>query len=256
MEKDYLMDLPAIISLRDGFAFAAHIESAAKEAGREVVPEFYKFPVFYYSNHLSIIGGGPVYVQQNHLDKLDFELEVAIVIGKQGKNIKAKNADEYIAGFTIMNDFSARTIQWEEMRLKLGPAKGKDFATALGPKLVPLAHLESKRILTTNGSHWDLPMFAYLNGKKISAGNLKDMYFTFAEIIERCSYGTTLYPGEAIGSGTVGSGCLRELNYHWREQAKSKNEDFDDVWLKPGDTIELEVEGLGRLKNEIILQKE
>ena len=140
------------------------------------------------------------------------------------------------------------------MKLKLGPAKGKDFATALGPDIVPLNNLDTYQIDTPKGPVWNLPMRAYLNGKKISSGNLKDMHFTFGEIIERCSYGTTLYPGEVIGSGTVGTGCLRELNYIWREEAKLKNTDFEDIWLNPDDVIVLEVEGLGKLENKIVLR--
>ena len=246
-------DLSRIVSLRDAFAFADHVESSAREVGREVLPEFYQFPVFYYSNHLSVVEAGDVIVQKEHLNKLDFELEVAIVIGKEGKNIKAVNAGQYIAGLTIMNDFSARAMQWQEMKLKLGPAKGKDFATALGPKITSLKDLENYKKDTKKGPVWDMPMYAYLNGKKISSGNLSDMYFTFGEIIERCSYGTTLYPGEVIGSGTVGTGCLRELNFIWREEAKAKGENIEDIWLKPDDVIELEVCGLGKLKNKIVL---
>ncbi len=179
------------------------------------------------------------------MNKLDFELEVAVIIGKKGKNIPANKAHEYIAGLTIMNDFSARTLQWEEMRVKLGPAKGKDFATSLGPELITLTEIQDRCILTDKDCHWDLSMEAYLNNEKVSSGNLQDMHFTFGEIIERCSYGVELNPGEAIGSGTVGTGCLREFNDH--------KKDADERWLKPGDIIELKVEKLGSLKNEIIL---
>ncbi len=242
--------LPEIRSLRDAFAFREHVESSAKEGGREVVAQFYQYPVFYYANHLNLSGPGDIEVYSEHLEKLDFELEVAIVIGKEGKNIPANRADEHIAGFTIMNDFSARHIQWDEMKVKLGPHKGKDFATALGPHLTPLSDLNEFRQDTEKGSQWHMKMQAFVNDELISQGNLGDMYFTFAQIIERASFGTTLYPGECIGSGTVGSGCFREYNYSQR----LKNPEHKDRWLKPGDVIRLNVEGLGELENKIILK--
>lgn len=242
--------LPEIKSLRDAFAFKAHVESSAKEGGRQVVSEYYKYPVFYYANHLNISGPGPIYVYKEHLDKLDFELEVAIIIGKKGLDIKASEADQYISGFTIMNDFSARQIQWNEMKVKLGPHKGKDFATSLGPEFIKKESLEQFRSKTSKGSHWNLKMEAFLNEVKICSGNLNEMTFTFGEIIERASHATTIFPGEYIGSGTVGGGCLREYNYFQRK----KNPDHKDIWLKPGDQIRLVVEGMGELVNNIVLK--
>lgn len=244
--------LPEIRSLRDAFAFREHVESSAKEGNREVVSQFYQYPVFYYGNHLNLFGSGDIEVYPEHLEKLDFELEVAIIIGKEGKNIPAEKADNYILGFTIMNDFSARHIQWDEMKVKLGPHKGKDFATALGPHLTPIADLESFRKKTKQGSQWNLSMQAYINNELISQGNLGDMYFSFAQIIERASFGTTLYSGECIGSGTVGSGCFREYNY---TQSLS-NPNHQDRWLQPNDEIVLKVEGIGELRNKIILKEE
>lgn len=239
--------LPQIVSLRDAFAFREHVESSAEEVGREVVPQYYRYPVYYYGNHLNIYGPGSVPVGKPFLKQLDFELEVAVLIGKKGRNIPVSEADNYIQGFTIMNDFSARSIQWDEMKVKLGPHKGKDFATALGPHLVPMSELERYRKKTGYGSQWNLKMEAYLNGERVSEGNLGDMYFTFAQIIERASLGTTLFPNECIGSGTVGTGCLREYNYFQRK----KNPEHQDVWLKPGDEVQLVVEGLGELTNVI-----
>jgi len=252
---EYLAPLPYPTSCRDGYAFRQHVETARRNRGVEMIPEFDKFPVFYFTNHNSIIGEGDVIVEEDHLQKLDFELEAAIVIGKKGKNINVKEADNYIAGYMIMNDFSARQLQMEEMKLNLGPAKGKDFATAIGPWLVTPDELDEHKIETPSGNKYNLRMTAYHNGNLISNGNMKDMNWTFAEIIERASYGVELLPGDIIGSGTVGTGCYLELNGTWALEAKEKGEEFLPIWLKDGDIIELEITGLGRLKNKIVKSK-
>jgi fumarylacetoacetate (FAA) hydrolase len=139
----------------------------------------------------------------------------------------------------------------DEMKLNLGPAKGKDFATSIGPWLVTVEELEHFKIATQFGNKYDLKMIARHNGKQISEGNLKDMNWTFAELIERASYGVTLYPGDVIGSGTVGTGCYLELNGTWSIEAKEKGQSFTPVWIKERDDFELEIEGLGVLKNKI-----
>lgn len=246
-----LAPVPKPTSCRDAYAFRQHVETARRNRGVDMIPEFDQFPVFYFTNHNSIIGPGELVVEQDHLQKLDFELEAAIVIGKKGRNIPVEEADSYIAGLTIMNDFSARQLQMEEMKLNLGPAKGKDFATAIGPWLVSLDELASRKIETPDGLRFDLAMTAKHNGKLISKGNLKDMTFTFAEIIERASYGVDLYPGDVIGSGTVGTGCYLELNGTRALEAKQKGDTYQAVWLQPGDTIELEIEALGSLTHTI-----
>jgi fumarylacetoacetate (FAA) hydrolase len=150
-----------------------------------------------------------------------------------------------------MNDLSARVLQMEEMKLNLGPAKGKDFATSIGPWLVTPDELDQYKISTEFGNKYDLRMTAKHNGKLISDGNMKDMNWTFAEIIERASYGVRLLAGDVIGSGTVGTGCYLELNGTWALEAKEKGKDFTPIWLKDGDEIELEITGLGTLKNTI-----
>ncbi len=244
--------VPHPTSCRDGYAFRQHVETMRKNRGAEMAKEFDQFPIFYYTNHNAIIGPGDMVAEEDHFNKLDLELEVAIVIGKQGKNIPANKADEYILGYTIMNDFSARTLQTEEMVLSLGPAKGKDFSTALGPWLVTKDELESKKISTPEGDKYNLRMTAIHNGKQISDGNMKDMNWTFAQIIERISYGTDIFPGDVIGSGTVGTGCYAELNSTGTRLAKESGKEFVPTWLMPGDTIELEVEGLGRLSNKVL----
>ncbi|MFT3749050.1 MAG: fumarylacetoacetate hydrolase family protein [Agriterribacter sp.] len=238
-------------SLRDAYAFRQHVEMARKNRGVAMIPEFDQFPVFYFSNHHSVQGAGDVRCMPDHLQQLDFELEVAIVINKHCRNIKAEVADEYIAGLMIMNDFSARQLQLEEMKLNLGPAKGKDFATALGPVLVTLDELAQFEVPAKEnhtGRQWDLNMKCRVNGIEVSTGNLSDMEWTFAEIIERASYGTDLFPGDIIGSGTSGAGCFLELN----GSGKRNDLSYTEQWLQPGDVVELEVDGLGILQNTIV----
>jgi fumarylacetoacetate (FAA) hydrolase len=244
--------VPHPSSCRDGYAFRQHVATARRNRGVEMIPEFDQYPVFYMTNHNTVIGEGDVLVEKDHLEKLDFELEAAIVISKKGKNIEAKDADLYIAGYMVMNDLSARVLQMEEMKLNLGPAKGKDFATAIGPWLVTTDELEKYKIDTPAGDKYDLRMTAVHNGKQISDGNMKDMDWTFAELIERASYGVELYPGDVIGSGTVGTGCYLELNGTHAIEAKAQGREFTQTWLKEGDTIELEITGLGKLSNRIV----
>ncbi|MCX7737020.1 MAG: fumarylacetoacetate hydrolase family protein [Candidatus Kapabacteria bacterium] len=246
-----LSPIPNPPSCRDGYAFRQHVEAARRNRGLDMIPEFDQYPIFYFTNHNAIFGEGEIEVEIDHLDKLDFELEWAAIIGKRGKNINSNEADNYIAGFTIMNDFSARTLQMEEMKLNLGPAKGKDFATTLGPWLVTTDELESKVIKTQFGNKYKLEMKARHNGIEVSYGNTSDMNWTFAEIIERASYGVELFPGDVIGSGTVGTGCYLELNGTRARLAKDRGEDYQPIWLQDGDIIELEIENLGILKNKI-----
>lgn len=249
-----LAPVPFPTSCRDAYAFRQHVETARRNRGAKMIPEFDQFPVFYFTNHHSIQGPGNVHCMPDHLQQLDFELECAIVICKQGKNIKAAEADRYIGGFMVMNDISARRLQMEEMQLNLGPAKGKDFATAFGPYLVTPDELSHCIVPTkTNhlGNSYNLNMKCWVNGKQVSEGNLKDMNWTFAEIIERASYGVTLYPGDIIGSGTVGTGCFLELN----GTGKLNNSSYQEQWLQPGDIVEMEIEHLGKLKNTIVAEE-
>jgi fumarylacetoacetate (FAA) hydrolase len=238
--------IPRPTSMRDGYAFRQHVDAARRNRGVEMIEEFDLFPVFYFTNHQAVIGPGPMEVMPEHLKKLDYELEAAIVIGKMGRNISAKEADSYIAGYTIMNDWSARYLQMEEMKLSLGPAKGKDFATAIGPWLVTKDELEDRKISSDVGDRYDLTMTCSVNGKEYSRGNLKDMTWTFAQIIERASYGVTLYPGDVIGSGTVGTGCLLELN---------GSKITDNLWIKVGDVVTCSIERLGDLTNTVVAAK-
>lgn len=241
-----LAPVPRPTSMRDGYAFRQHVEAARRNRGVEMIAEFDLFPVFYFTNHQAVIGPGPMEVMPEHLKKLDFELEACIVIGKEGRNIKAENADEHIFGYMVMNDWSARYLQMEEMKLSLGPAKGKDFATAIGPYLVTKDELESRRIPSEKGDRYDLAMTCRIGTEEVSRGNLKDMSWSFAEIVERASYGVTLYPGDVIGSGTVGTGCFLELN---------GSKVYDNRWVGIGDEVTCSIEMLGDLTNTVVEMK-
>lgn len=242
--------VPQPASLRDGYAFRQHVASARRNRGVEMIPEFDEYPIFYFSNHQAVQGPGEVWCMPDHFQQLDFELEWAAVIGKKGMNIKAEKADSYIAGYTIMNDMSARTLQMEEMKLNLGPAKGKDFSTVIGPYLITPDELKEYLIpckANHTGNNYNLKMTCKVNGVQVSEGNTGDMDWTFAEIIERCAYGVNIMPGDVIGSGTVGTGCFLELN----GTGKLHNKDYQPQWLKENDVVEMEITALGKLTNTI-----
>jgi fumarylacetoacetate (FAA) hydrolase len=249
-----LSPIPFPASCRDGYAFRQHVAAARRNRKVDMIPEFDQFPVFYFTNHHSVVGPGEIGCMPDHFEKLDFELEAAIVICKHGRNIKAGEADEFIGGLMIMNDLSARRLQAEEMLLNLGPAKGKDFSTVLGPWLVTLDELQPWEIPAKEnhtGKNWNLRMQCWVNGIPVSDGNLGDMDWTFAEIIERASYGIDLYPGDVIGSGTVGTGCFLELN----GTGKLNDPGYAEQWLQPNDVVEMEIDGLGKLSNTIIAEE-
>lgn len=251
-EKDVRLDapIPNPTSCRDGYAFRQHVAAARRNRGVPMIPEFDQYPIFYFTNHNSIQGSGDIWCMPDHFDKLDFELEVAIVVGKKGRNITAAEADAYIAGYMIMNDMSARTLQMEEMLLNLGPAKGKDFSTVIGPYFVTPDELESYVVPAKSGHtgrNLNLNMKCRVNGIQVSEGSVADMDWTFAEILERCAYGVDILPGDVIGSGTVGTGCFLELN----GTGLLNDKNFKPQWLKEGDIIEMEITGLGTLTNTI-----
>jgi fumarylacetoacetate (FAA) hydrolase len=179
-----------------------------------MIPEFDEIPIFYFTNHHAVFGEGDFPIRQRHTEKLDFELECAAVIGKQGRDIIAGEADDYIAGFMIMNDFSARGLQMQEMKLNLGPAKGKDFGSSFGPWMITKDELENYRKSSSDGDRYDLKMKAFVNGIQVSQDSLANMTWTFAQIIERVSYGVDIFPGDIIGSGTCGTGCFLEKYLH------------------------------------------
>ncbi len=228
--------LPNPSSIRDFYAFEQHVKTARGRRGLDVVPEWYDIAVFYFTNHRAVIGPEHVVIGPKNTKKLDYELEIACVIGKEGRDIPREQAEEYIFGYCIMNDWSARDLQAKEMKVGLGPAKGKDFATSLGAYLVTKDELDTYRLQ----DRYNLEMTARVNGNLLSKGNFQDIYYTFAEMIERASENVTLYPGDVIGSGTVGTGCILELG--------------TEQWLQDGDVVELEITGLGTLRN--IVKKE
>jgi fumarylacetoacetate (FAA) hydrolase len=204
-------------AVRDFYAFEEHVRNARVGRGRDVPPEWYEQPVFYFSNPAAIFGPDEEIPYPEGTNELDYELEVAAVIGAEGR----------IGGFTIMNDWSARDLQLREVRVGLGPAKGKDFATSLGPVVVTADEFDGT----------DAVMVARVNGEERSRGNLADMHFSWAELVAQAARNTTLRPGDILGSGTVGSGCILEHG--------------DRRWLEPGDVVELEVEGIGVLGSTV-----
>lgn len=235
-----LAPVPRPVSMRDGYAFRQHVATARRNRGLDMIPEFDLFPVTYFTNHLAVTGPGEVLVQDHHLTRLDFELEVAVVTGRPLKNATLEEADAAIFGYMVMNDWSARMLQMEEMKLSLGPCKGKDFATSLGPWLVTKDELALEK--TPTGELLHARMTCDVNGHRLSDGNADSMNWTFAQILQRTSYGIQMHAGEVIGSGTVGTGCLLELN---------GSKITDNLWLKAGDEVTLEIEGLGRLVNTV-----
>jgi fumarylacetoacetate (FAA) hydrolase len=252
LEKDVVLEapVPQPTSCRDGYAFRQHVAAARRNRGVEMIKEFDQYPIFYFTNHNAIQGPGVIDCMPDHFEKLDFELEAAIVIGKKGRNIKAAEADEYIAGYMIMNDMSARTLQMEEMLLNLGPAKGKDFSTVIGPYFVTPDELEQFKVPAKPGhvgNSYNLNMKCWVNGVLVSEGSVGDMDWTFAEIVERCAYGVDVLPGDVIGSGTVGTGCFLELN----GTGLLNDKNYKPQWLQDGDVVEMEITGLGHLSNTI-----
>ncbi|QQL50518.1 fumarylacetoacetate hydrolase family protein [Mucilaginibacter ginkgonis] len=247
---ELIAPVPYPTSCRDGYAFRQHVAAARRNRKVDMIAEFDQYPIFYFTNHNAIQGPGEIECMPDHFEKLDFELEVAVVLNKKGRNIKAADADSYIAGYMIMNDMSARTLQMEEMLLNLGPAKGKDFSTVIGPWLVTPDELEQYKVPCKPGhvgNAYDLKMICSVNNQRVSAGNMADMDWTFAEIIERCSYGCDVLPGDVIGSGTVGTGCFLELN----GTGLLNDASYKPQWLQPGDLVEMQVTGLGTLTNVI-----
>lgn len=222
--------LPNPNSLRDFLAFEVHTKSGFERRKEPMPEEWYQIPVYYKGNHRTIIGPEDPVIWPSYTQKLDYELELACIIGKQGRNIPVEQAGHYIAGYTILNDFSARDIQGREMKCRLGPAKGKDFASALGPWLATPDEVGNAR---------DLRMVARINGEVWSDGNAGTSHWTFEQMIAHVSQDETIYPGDILGSGTVGRGCGLELNR----------------WIQPGDVVELEIDKLGVLRNKVLTQE-
>jgi fumarylacetoacetate (FAA) hydrolase len=210
--------IPTPPSIRDFFVFEQHVATARGRRGLDVPEFWYREPVFYFSNPAAVIGPDDDLVYPSGVTELDYELELAAVVG----------AGEVIAGFTVMNDWSARDLQREETTVGLGPAKAKDFATSLGPWLVTVDEFSGR----------EGTMTARVKGVEYSRGEISSAYYSWDQILDRASRNTRLVPGDVIGSGTVGSGCILELG--------------TGAWLHPGDDVELEVEGIGILRTTVV----
>jgi 2-keto-4-pentenoate hydratase/2-oxohepta-3-ene-1,7-dioic acid hydratase in catechol pathway len=239
-EVRLLAPVPVPPSVRDFYAFEAHVRTTRATRGLEVDPDWYELPVFYFSNPAAVVGPGDGVPVPPGCDELDYELEVAAVVGRPGADLDPDRAEDHIAGYAVMNDWSARDLQRREMRLGLGPAKGKDFATSLGPVLVTPDELEPYR----SDKAFDLAMTARVNGAEWSRGRLSDIHWSFGELLAHASRGTVLRAGDVIGSGTCGTGCILELSAVHGSDAYP--------WLRAGDVVELSVDGLGTLANPVV----
>lgn len=225
-EITFKTPVPQPRMFRDFLAFETHTANGFKKRNEPIPEPWYKLPVYYKGNPNTLIGHEASVLWPHYTKRMDYELELACIIGKEGRNIPVEEASQYIVGYAIMNDFSARDIQREEMLCRLGPAKGKDFATAVGPWLVTADEIPDPR---------NMRMTAKINGELWSDGNAGTSHWTFEQMIAHVSMDETLYPGDILGSGTVGFGCGLEL----------------EKWLQPGDLVELEIEGLGLLRNRV-----
>ncbi len=224
-------------TFRDFYAFEQHVKAARKLRGLEMHPDWFRLPIFYFSNPNALYGHGDDIPYPSNTEELDFELEFAVIIANGGRDVKGNDADRLIAGYTICNDWSSRNLQREEMPLSLGPAKGKDFATSFGPYMVTPDELADA---WDNEGKLHLRMTCHVNDKLISDGNTNDLYHSFPTMIERASMNANLVAGDYLGSGTVGTGCILEL--------RPEN---TGGWIKKGDVVRMEIERLGILENKI-----
>ncbi len=233
-EVRLLAPLPRPRVIRDFLTFEGHMRQAGIALGRgaEIPPAWYEVPAYYKGDPDTVVGPDADVHWPRYSEKFDFELELGVVIGRRGKDISREEAPRYIAGYTIFNDFSARDQQMREAPVGMGPSKGKDFDTgnAVGPYLVTPDEIDIERVR----------MVARVNGEVWSEGTSGGMHFSFADLIAHVSQSETIYPGELWGSGTVTSGSGLELNR----------------WLRPGDVVELEVEGIGTLRNRVVRERE
>ncbi|MFY7828611.1 MAG: fumarylacetoacetate hydrolase family protein [Flectobacillus sp.] len=253
-EVKLLAPLPNPRSFRDYIGFEMHMQNASRSFGHTIGTAWYDMPIFYFTNHQAIYGPDDDIQRPPHETKLDIELEMACIIGKKGKNIKASEARPYIFGYTIFNDWTARAIQKVEMEIPLGPHKGKDFANAIGPCIVTADEMEQYRIPLdesvftdpirvpkVTGDRLNVRMTSRINGQTVCDGNYKTVYYNFEQMIERASENNvSLMPGDILGSGTLGWGSLIENMFSVHRP------------LEPGDIVELEIEGIGVLRNKVV----
>ena len=214
-------------SLRDFLAFEDHAKGGARRRNEELNPAWYESPVYYKGNHRSIVGPDTEVTWPSFTEKLDFELELACVLGSLAMDMDEPAAAAAIFGYTVMNDWSARDVQRAEMAMRLGPAKSKDFATSLGPCIVTADEFDPSE------AH---AMVARVNGEVWSEASTADMYWTFPRMIAHVSRGESVWPADVYGSGTPFGGCGLDL----------------DRWIGPGDVVELEIDGIGVLRNRVV----
>jgi fumarylacetoacetate (FAA) hydrolase len=221
-------------SVRDFYAFEGHVAAGARRRGREIAPYWYEAPAFYFSNPAAILGPGEPLRRPAATERLDFELEIAAVIG-------CDEAGELgIAGFTLMNDWSARDVQADEVTVGLGPAKAKDFGTGLGPVLVTPDELPYA------GGRLGLRARVIVNDRELASCEAGEQHFGWPELLDHAARDTRLRPGDVIGSGTLTGGCLLELGPFEPEPGAEPR------WIEPGDVVTLEAEGLGRLETPVV----
>ena len=240
LEKDIQLfpPIPNPQSFRDFYAFEQHVKNTRKLRGLDMPPDWYKIAVFHFSNPATLYGHGEEIPYPKGTEELDYELEFSIIIATGGSDISQENANRYIAGYTICNDWSARDLQRKEMVMNLGQAKGADFASSFGPYMVTPDELVDA--LDDNGK-LNLRMTCHVNGKLLSEGNTNDLYHPFAKMIQYASMNANLLPGDYLGSGTVGSGCILELGL-----------ENSGGWIQKGDVVRMEIERLGVLENKIV----
>jgi 2-keto-4-pentenoate hydratase/2-oxohepta-3-ene-1,7-dioic acid hydratase in catechol pathway len=254
-EVQLLAPLPNPRSIRDYVGFEMHMLNASRSFGHTVGEAWYDLPIFYFTNHHNVFGPNDEIKKPVNESKLDIELEIACVIGKKGSDIKKEEAKDYIFGYTIFNDWTARALQRVEMTIPLGPHKGKDFANAFGPCIVTADEFEQYevpfsesffesplKVPSVQDTRFDVKMTSRINGQTVCEGNYKTVHFSFSQMLERASEnGVNIMPGDILGSGTVGWGSLTENNFTVHRP------------LEPGDVVELEIQGIGILKNVVSL---
>lgn len=225
--KDLSLDCPLdkVGIYRDFYAHEKHVQKGFEKRNEPIPPSWYEIPAYYKGGVTGFIGNEDIIPWPYFSNQLDYELELGVVIGRDGKDIKAKDVHKHIFGFTILNDISARDIQRKEMSIRLGPSKGKDWCSVMGPVIVTFDEF--------NYEEPDLLMTALVNGNEWSRGQSGDSYYSWGEMIEYLSMEEWVRSTDFLGSGTVGTGCGLEL----------------DRWIKPGDLIELNIEKIGTLKN-------
>ncbi|MGP6220218.1 fumarylacetoacetate hydrolase family protein [Caldiplasma sukawensis] len=235
LEK-FLPPMPVVNQIRDCYAFEEHVRNSRKARGLDMDPTWYKFPVYYYTNKDKLLGNMEKLEYPYFTKCLDLEVEIGIIIGKNGSNIKKEEALKYIYGLTLMNDWSARDVWKDEAKLNLGPSKSKDFATSIGPYVTTVDTIMD----LWNGKTFNINVESYINGKKFSSSNMESMYWSIGELIEYISMDSRILRGDVIMTGTLPGGCIFERNPN------------DEDYLKKGDVVRIKSNVLGELENEVI----